>query len=224
MLTVAHGDEWALAGWHGAGNTLPERKAASSYRHALNEAMRQCPQVVIFGRHEEAPTELAAQACHAAGFRVFFAEGRGVDGVWTFCADLPDSLPVKVLGHAHQLGQLRQLGCEADGFDLAVSALCTFPHVGEKTAEAIVAEAESEGCTPRDLIARAVWLPKVRGASRVRVAMTPEGYDVALANLTLRRVEIREITGERGPTALRELGLGHLADRIEESELYADRG
>lgn len=214
---IAHGDEWTLAGYHGAGNRPTEQKLDSGVRHALNEVLRQRPDLIIFGDHEDCDMGAAARACHAAGFRVLRASGRGVDGIWTYCADLPDEMPVKVLGQTALLGQLRQLGVDADGQLLEVSALCELPRVGVVTAAAIIAEGD-----PIELMSRPDWIPRCRAAEKVRTGLTVEAYQTALEALRLRRVQLQEVTGERGPIALRALGLGWLADRIEESERHAE--
>jgi hypothetical protein len=211
--TIANGDEWVLAGWHAAGNAPPDRKREAGFKHAVNEALRLRPNVVIFGQDDEAPMQIAAQACHAAGFKTYRCFGRGPDGVYTYCADLLDSMKVRVIGQTALLGQLRLIGCEAEGEQLEVSALRTMHGVGPKIAQAILDEGD-----PSELMMRDGWLPKCRAAEKVRAALTVEAYQKALEDLKLHRVEIFELEDERGPEALRALGLGMLADRIEESE------
>jgi hypothetical protein len=206
-----------LAGYHGAGNRPAEQKQDSGLRHALNEALRQRPDLIVFGDHDDCDMGPAAHACHTAGFPVLRASGRGVDGIWTYCADLPDEMPVRVLGQTALLGQLRALGVDAEGQSLEVSALCELPRVGPATAAAILADGD-----PIELLARPDWLPRCRAAERVRAGLTMEIYQEALDRLRIRRVQIQEVTGEHGPAALRALGLSWLADRIEEGERHVE--
>ncbi len=210
MLKIANGDEWMLAGWHGAGNSTPERKLDSGIKHVLNIALSMCPDIIIFGEHDDAPMGEADCACHAAGFVTYLASGRGVDGIYSFCADLPDSEQVQILGRQAEIGQLRLLGCEADGEALEVSALRAMPLVGPKTAAAILEEGD-----PLDLFLYPRWMPRCRAAEKVRAGLSVEAYSTALEALRLRRVQLQQVEGPRGPDALRALGLGKLASLIE---------
>ena len=216
MYVIAHGDEWVLEGWHGAGNSTADKKRDAGFRHAVNEALKihPRPDLIIFGEHDEAPMRLAAQACYAAGFEVMRCAGRGADGIYSYCADLPDDMPVRVLGRGVLLGQLAILGCEVEGGQpLEVTALRTLKGVGPKTAWAILDQGD-----PRELLQRNGWLPPCRAAEKVRAGMSLEAYDAAVEELRLKRVDLTLVDGARGPAALRELGLGMLADRIEEGE------
>jgi hypothetical protein len=212
-LLIAHGDEWVLTGYFGAGNTTKDKKNEAGFRHAVNEALRLRPALIVFGEHAEAPMDQAAKACHAVGFVVFRCTGRGVDGVYTLCGDQPDEVLVRVIGQAELLGQLRELGCEANGNTLEMSALQTMQGIGPKIAAAILAEGD-----PAELMQRTGWLPKCKGAEKVRAAMTAEAYTAAIDELKLRRVPLQVVEGEQGAAALRALGLWLLADRIEEAE------
>ena len=200
-IRIANGDEWVAAGWHGAGNAPPDKKIEAGWRHAVNRALEERPQIVILGSEKSADD--AALRLYALGFEVWRCDGKGINGVYTLVGDMPEDQPVRVIGESAQLGQVRLLGADCGGESLEQTALCSLPGVGPKTAQAIIEDGFPD--------VPAEWMPRCRAAEKIKAVLV--GYPEALEAARLVRVEIRKMTGPKDD--LRALGLGRIADRIE---------